>query len=83
MSNAYTFYNFICFKDYNADVIYLQECEREFFRDDLMASLSDQYEGYMKLKGDTEGHEGEAILFRSDRFRYLMYFHNYTYKTLL
>lgn len=52
--------------DYNSDIIFLQECEKDFFRDDLLSSLLD-YDGRIKLKGD--GPEGEAILFRSDRFR--------------
>ncbi len=53
--------------DYNSDVIFLQECEKKFFHDDLMGALIQEYDGRIKLK--TDGYEGEAILFRSDRFR--------------
>jgi mRNA deadenylase 3'-5' endonuclease subunit Ccr4 len=53
--------------DYNADIIFLQECEIDFFKEDLVNSMPD-YDLKFKVKGDSR--EGEAILFRSDRFKY-------------
>lgn len=47
----------------------MQECEIDFFRDDLMPSLNEQYGGHVKFKG--VGFEGEAILYRLDRFKFI------------
>lgn len=45
----------------------MQECEKEFFEDDLSAVLSNDYEMKFAVKGETR--EGEAILFRKNRFK--------------
>ncbi len=46
----------------------MQECESDFIEEDLASCLSD-YKYLFKAKGETR--EGEAILFRSDRFRFV------------
>ena len=53
--------------DFNSDIMFLQECEKDFFDEDLVTALSHEYTLKLALKGDTR--EGEAILFRSDRFK--------------
>ncbi len=56
------------FQDYNADIVFLQECDETFFENELTCILGSQgYLHFIKLKGDAR--EGEAILFRKDRFR--------------
>ena len=62
------YYNFFFFfKDYNADVVFLQECDEDFFEGDLKTSFDEAYSGFIKIKGDSR--EGEAIYFRNDRFK--------------
>ena len=56
----------LLYLDFNSDVIFLQECEKDFFEEDLRANFPD-YTHNFRAKGTTK--EGEAILFRSDRFR--------------
>ncbi len=58
--------------DFNADVIFLQECETEFFEEDLKSSMVD-YQFHLKLKGE-KAKEGEAILFRSDKFKSQLFY---------
>lgn len=48
--------------------MFFQECEKDFFRDEILTTLGSNFDGRIKIKG--EGHEGEAIAFRKDRFRY-------------
>ncbi|RNA38549.1 2 -5 -phosphodiesterase 12 [Brachionus plicatilis] len=59
-------------KNYNADIIFLQECETEFLDGDLRLAMSD-YTAKFKGKGERTK-EGEAILFRSDRFKFVKSF---------
>jgi mRNA deadenylase 3'-5' endonuclease subunit Ccr4 len=54
-------------KNYNADVIFLQECEIEFYND-LVSLLADDYAPYFKIK-TKHSREGEAIFIRSSRFK--------------
>jgi hypothetical protein len=47
--------------------MFLQECESDFFEEDLKASFPD-FNHFFKTKGE-KSKEGEAILIRSDRFK--------------
>jgi len=58
---------FFSFKDYNADIIFLQECDEDFFEGDLKTGLGPNFTGFIKVKGDSR--EGEATYIRNDRFR--------------
>ncbi|CAF0767148.1 unnamed protein product [Brachionus calyciflorus] len=55
--------------NYNADIIFLQECETDFLDGDLKFAMAD-YIAKFKGKGE-RAKEGEAVLFRSDRFKFI------------
>jgi len=57
----------MCFLDFNSDIMFLQECESDFFEEDLKAAFPD-CDHFFKTKGE-KTKEGEAILYRSDRFK--------------
>ena len=63
----------MCFlKGYNADVGFFQECDAEFFFNELKETIKDEYWAeYWPKSGLTEG---EAIIFRKNRFKYSLYF---------
>ena len=56
-------------------MILLQECERSFVEDDLKLKMVD-YTVLLKIKGG-KGSEGEAILFRNDRFKWIKIFFSF------
>ena len=61
----------IFFSDFNADILFLQECDEEFFNNGLNNSLlASGYSGkFLSKAKESQDGEGEAVLFRSDRFR--------------
>ncbi len=73
-------------QDYKSDIIFLQECESDFFEEDLVSSLSNEYTLKFKSKGESK--EGESILFGKNRFKYFYFFHAFflinfnTYKNI-
>ena len=47
----------------------MQECESDFFEEDLESSFRDEFTLKFKSKGESK--EGESILFRFDRFKFI------------
>ena len=61
---------FYFLKDYNPDILFLQECDEDFFEGDLQTVLASSFRGFIKVKGDSR--EGEATYIRKDRFKYTL-----------
>ena len=55
--------------NYKSDVIFLQECDSDFYEEDLLSNLNEEYTLKFKAKGESK--EGECILFRTNRFKYI------------
>lgn len=47
----------------------MQECDSDFFEEDLESSFRGEYTLKFKSKGESK--EGESILFRFDRFKFI------------
>ena len=59
-------------EDYKSDVIFLQECDFDFYEIDLKLNMNDEYCLQFKAKSESS-RCGECILFRHRLFKYYRY----------